>query len=313
VPYEKDDVRAKLASSGPTGPTATAFSGMEYAKFYETEPQEAGDGFSTWYARGQNFVLSYTDLAGEVSFERIAEPEEHVVLLPDTATRAVVTAGEETVDASGKRLMIVPPGDSTVTVTGTGRVVRLVRSTAADLVALAANSDSYETAHENIPAFERWPNPPEGFKIRSYDLNVPTLAGSNFRLFRCTTFMVNFIEPADGPRDLHKLSPHFHDDFEQCSLVLNGAYVHHVRWPWTTDRSVWRDDQHEFCGAPSVAVIPPPSVHTSEAVGTEINHLVDIFSPPRLDFSNMDGWVLNAADYPMPVPVAEPVAGAAAV
>lgn len=298
--YDSSDLRATLPSSTATSPTPEWFSGSEHVQFRDVPPVEKTGDVSTWYARGQNFVVGYSEVDGTATFGRTGQPDEYVVLLADDSLTAHVTASGEEISASGRTMLVMPPGDSTVTITGQGRVLRLVTSLSADLADLATNADSYTEPHANIPPFQSWPEPPDGYRVRAYDLTVPPLANPPFRLYRCTTFMVNFIDPKQGPRDPAKLSPHKHDDFEQCSIVLAGEYVHHIRWPWTTNRANWRDDEHQRVLAPSVTVIPPPSVHTSEAVGAGTNHLIDVFCPPRFDFSAMEGWVLNAGDYPAP-------------
>jgi len=146
-----------------------------------------------------------------------------------------------------------------------------------------------------------WPRSPAGERLRVYRIDdYPVQAGRFGRLFRCTTLMVNWGEGSDGPRDTSRMSPHAHDDFEQCSLCLAGDYVHHIRTPWTSNLAAWRDDEHRFIASPSVTIIPPPALHTSQAVNQGFHHLIDIFSPPRVDFSRQPGWVLNADEYPVP-------------
>jgi hypothetical protein len=112
--------------------------------------------------------------------------------------------------------------------------------------------------------------------------------------------MINIFEPWTKRRDETKLSPHSHEDFEQASLAFEGSFVHHLRYPWGPNKATWNEDEHEHYNSPSVLVIPPRVIHTTQDVGDGTTCLIDIFGPPRFDFSSKPGFVLNAADYPMP-------------
>jgi hypothetical protein len=312
--YTASDPRSRLAavSNQPVAAAPPAAYGTtSYAKFYETVPQFVDDRSATWLVRGQNFVLAYSQVEPGAILAREAPADgdkgpgedngtaEYALLVPDADTTAELITDTETAPIAGRSLTFVPPGKSVLHVLTGGRVVRVfTAAAAADLAAASVNADTYRAPQPNVAPLEPWPAPADGYRVRSYSLDVAPEPGRFGRIWRCRTIMVNYTEPRPGPRDVTKMSPHVHADFEQASLCLDGSFVHHIRWPWGTDMRQWRTDEHEICAGPSVAVIPPGTVHTSQQVGTGINQLVDIFVPPRADFSAVDGWVLNASDYP---------------
>jgi hypothetical protein len=305
--YGTDDPRSKLAteSSAAAAPYADSgsslrFAAAEYVKFHESPAQESSGNASTWYARGQNFVVGYTEAQRGTVLRRENHPDEYALLIPERDVPVTLVTPGETREIPGHSLVIVPPGESTITVHAPGKIVRVFSAQAADLVARASNAAAYAQQHPNIPPYQPWPAPPDGYRIRVYDLDVPPQPGRFGRIWRCSTLMINVLPLEPGPRDLTRLSPHHHDDFEQGSLALQGSFVHHIRWSWTANIHDWRPDDHEACPAPSLAVIPPPAIHTSAGSDPVMNQLVDIFAPPRFDFSKMPGWVLNADEYPMP-------------
>ncbi|TDV57939.1 hypothetical protein [Actinophytocola oryzae] len=289
--YEKDDPRSSLATAtAPRPDSGDAIAAAQYFDLTETP-----------VVRAQNVILVHTHaragddldngtLSGELAVVVTGESPAFTVLTDDGATR---------VDEPG--LVVVPPGPSRISVHGDGPLVRLVEADEPAWRDRPANASSYTEDHPRVALLTRWPEPVGAGGVRFYPLSgVPDEPGRFGRIFRTRSFMVNFLPDQDGPRDPHRLSPHTHDDFEQLSLAVRGEYVHHIRTPWLADRATWREDEHVRLGSPSVAIIPPPTVHTSEASDPGVNQLIDIFSPPRVDFSQKPGWVLNADDYPMP-------------
>lgn len=299
--YVASDPRASMASPAdtdrqPSAPVAPA----GYFEFGQDHPFDDVEGVRTWYAQAQNFVAAYARTAAGGQLVRERQDDEYMVILPEKETRISVSWNGSDTRVDGYSIIFVPGGPSTISVETGGPVIRFFTRRAADIVARCEALLPPFIPDGNVPPIEPWPDPVGGFRVRAYSLDVPQEEGRFGRIYRSTNFMVNFVYPRQGPRDRSQLSPHKHDDFQQCSLCVAGRYVHHIRWPWETDANRWRDDDHVTCGAPSITIIPARALHTSEAVGGDINQLVDVFCPPRSDFSAQDGWVLNAADYPAP-------------
>lgn len=268
-----------------------------YAKHYETQPQMTQPGSETWLTRGANFVVAVSRVKAGARLERSANADEYMIFLPDAG--AIIEAGGQSINAAAETLTIVPPGASAVTAGAEGHIVRVFSNRATDLLERAGNAANYQSGAPGAAPLQPWPDPVGGLRLRHYRVADFEKPDSNMRIFRSTNLMINVLKKRGEPRDVKKLSPHSHVDFEQASLAVQGTYVHHMRWPWTPDATTWREDQHVEMGSPSVLVVPPKVVHTSANVHGP-GWLIDIFSPPRLDFSAKPGMVCNADEYPVP-------------
>jgi hypothetical protein len=299
MPYVATDPRAQLSTAGtPVGVPRAA----TYRELGTSSPDEQfAHGSATWWTRSQALLIGYSSACADDELSVTDVDGEYAVLVLDGA-EATIEHSSGNASVNEPAVVIVPPGTSTVRVTAPGTVIRvLAAATAPALAGESVNAADYAEADGNVATFAAWPDPPDGHRVRVYPLaEHPLEAGKLGRIFRCSTVMINVLPEDDQPRDATQLSPHHHDDFEQVSLQVHGDYVHHMRVPWTPDSSTWRDDEHQRCEAPAVVVIPPPLVHTSQSVEQMHHWLIDVFAPPRRDFSERPGWVRNADDYPMP-------------
>jgi hypothetical protein len=300
--YDPSDLRSQLTATRTEQRRPGACFPPQYFEFLRLVPDDVTPrGTHSWFVRSQNCCVNFSVVHAGDSLARVEQPDEYMVLFPSPDSAAVITAGGDREEIRGSSIAVIPPGSSEVVMASTGPVVRLFSNRVTDLLERCSNADVYDEPDRNVATFEPWPDPSGGHHVRVYRLgDIPADPGRFGRILRSSTLMVNYFYVDDEPRDPHQLSPHHHDDFEQISLQLEGDYVHHIRTPWTVDLAEWRDDEHRFCSSPAVTIIPPPTVHTSQSVGHMRHQLVDIFCPPRTDFSERPGWVLNHDDYPLP-------------
>lgn len=269
------------------------------AKFYDEAPARCdADGARHWATRAANFTVVCTQAVPGTVLRRDDNPDEYMLLLPE-GVGATLEAGDQRIDTNGDSLTIFPPGASRITVTAPGYVYRIFSNCATDLHAWVSNPDDYAQIIDVAP-LEAWPEPVGGYKLRHYPLADYVRPDNSMRLFRSSNLMINIFLPQTKPRDPKKMTPHSHADYEQGSLSLSGSYTHHLRYPWTSDLDTWREDEHALVFSPSLCIMTPKVIHTSQAIGTERTRLVDVFAPPRLDFSLKPGLVNNADEYPLP-------------
>ena len=126
--YAASDPRSKLStaqSGGTLSGKDAAFSAAEYALFGQTAPQIDDENGRSWFARGQNFIIAYSEAKPGGTFARSGQIDEYVLLIESREPEADIIANGETAHIPGAHIVILPPGDSSITFPRGGQFVRL--------------------------------------------------------------------------------------------------------------------------------------------------------------------------------------------
>ncbi len=263
--------------------------------YYQEQPQQAGEGWRRWITRAANFAIIYTEGTAGASLSDHFADEHFLYSLAEAS-------------ASGQA-QIKPPWvrraspscrpESAPFISARAATAVQVVTARESPVAAAANAATYAGGAKEVAPVEAWPEPLGGYKVRTYATRAGYARGGLVHAYRTRKLMIVPYERFLVPRDETQLSPHAHADFEQVSVALEGEWLHHLRVPWTINRQHWKPDRTVEIGSPSVTVHPGGRDPHSQGIAGAGMRLIDVFSPPRADFSQR-GLVDNADEYPMP-------------
>lgn len=263
---------------------------------------------SSWAVGAQNFVVQLIHAHESTELSHVARPHEQLLVLATSTSSASIVSDSGRIEVSGRTVVVLPPGDSRVQLGAGSQALRLVGRDDGDVADTVLNRGHESLADERVRPVVPWPLRTGESSLRAYALDEvapnPDRLG---RIFQCSIGMVNVFYPEDEPRDDTALTPHTHEDFEQCTVQLSGDYVHRIRIPWTPQLADWRPDEHRMLSSPAMTLIPARAVHTSQGVHPGRHQLIDVFSPPRLDWARRPGWVLNGDEYQAPPELAADV------
>ena len=270
------------------------------ADYRQQAPQQEGPDWQRWITRAANFAIVYTEGTAGAEIAQDFVDEQFAYTLEGGIT---VSAGGNEAALGPEDLVILPPGACRIAFAQDATLVQVVTAEE-ELAKLAGNAATYADGASEVAPVEAWPEPVGGYRLRVYSTLDGYARGGMVHAYRTRKLMIVPYARFLQPRDETQLSPHSHADFEQASVALEGDWLHFLRVPWTANRQHWKPDTTVEIGSPSVTVIPAGVIHTSQSLPGEGMRLVDVFSPPRVDFS-LRGVVDNAADYPMPEQLAE--------
>ncbi len=212
-----------------------------------------------------------------------------LMLIPDDSTVVEFTTRDGTQRVIGNTVIFVPPGKSSMKVIAPGRIYAMFTSRSDDLVAKLQQQGPFSPPQSLIVApVVNWPEPKSGFKRASAASTfrrrgaASAASGAARRFPSWSTSSIITMDRAMRPscrRNIMTTSSSARSPSQASSCTTCAGRGSSSKNNWM------KRPTHELWGTPSIAIIPPPSIHTTLKPAARIrNQLVDIFCPPRMDF-----------------------------